>query len=63
MPVIIFEGPVMTREQKEELVKEFSAVASRITNIPQDKFITLIKESHPENVGTGAELLVNRLKG
>lgn len=62
MPVIIFEGPRMTIEQKEELVKEFSATASRLTKIPQDKFITLIKESDPENVGVGAELLINRQK-
>lgn len=62
MPVIIFEGPKITKEQKEELVTEFSAAASRITKIPREKFITLIKESDPENVGVGSELLVNMQK-
>lgn len=62
MPVIIFEGPKMTKEQKQELVKEISAIGSRITNLPQSAFITLIKESDPENVGVGYELLVDRKK-
>lgn len=62
MPVIIFEGPKMTKEQKQELVKEISAIGSRITNLPQSAFITLIKESDPENVGVGDELLVDRKK-
>ncbi|KJS16304.1 MAG: 4-oxalocrotonate tautomerase [Peptococcaceae bacterium BRH_c4b] len=62
MPVIIFEGPKMNKEQKEQLVQEFSAAASKITNIPQEKFITLIKENNPEDVGVGAELLVNMQK-
>lgn len=50
-------------KQKEQLVREFSDTASRVTNILRKKFITLIKESDPENVGVGSELLVNRQKG
>ena len=46
MPVIIFEGPKMTKEQKQELVKEFSAIGSRITNLPQSAFITLLNYPH-----------------
>jgi 4-oxalocrotonate tautomerase len=60
MPVILFEGPKMTKEQKEKLVKEFATAASNVTNIPVDKFVTLIKELPPENVGTGTDLLVNK---
>lgn len=63
MPVIIFEGPKMTRDQKEQLVKEFAATASKVTNIPAEKFVTLIKESSPEDVGVGTELLVNLKRG
>lgn len=62
MPVIIFEGPKMTKEQKEQLVQEFSAAASGITKIPQEKFITLIKECDPEDVGVGGKLLVDMQK-
>ncbi|MGI6064918.1 MAG: 4-oxalocrotonate tautomerase DmpI [Bacillota bacterium] len=62
MPVIIFEGPKMTKEQKEELVKEFATSASRITSIPPEAIVTLIKESNPENVGLGTTLLADKLK-
>lgn len=62
MPVITFDGPLLTKEQKEQLVKEFATAASRVTNMPVEKFITLIKVSDPENVGVGTELLVNRQK-
>ncbi|MDD2421211.1 MAG: tautomerase family protein [Heliobacteriaceae bacterium] len=62
MPVIMFEGPKMTREQKEELVRNFATVASRITNIPQEAFVTLIRENNPENVGVGTGLLIDKLK-
>ena len=40
-------------------MKEFAATGSRVTKIPQEKFVTLIKESDPENVGVRVELLVN----
>ncbi len=62
MPLIIFDGPQIKKEQKEQLVKEFTATASRITNIPKDAFIVLIKENNPENVGVGGELLANKHK-
>ncbi|WP_418790888.1 4-oxalocrotonate tautomerase DmpI [Phosphitispora sp. TUW77] len=62
MPVIIFEGPKMTKEQKEALVKEFANSASQITKIAPEAFVTLIKESDPENVGVGTILLADRVK-
>lgn len=62
MPVIVFEGPKITKEQKEELVKEFATSASRITNIPTEAFVTLIKESEPENIGLGTTLLANKIR-
>jgi len=63
MTVIIFEGPKMTRGHKEQLVKEFAATACKVTNMPVEKFVTLIKESSPEDVGMGTELLVNLKRG
>jgi len=62
MPVITFEGPKMTKEQKEELVREFCTAASRITKLPPEKFTTLIQEYNPENVGVGVQLLVDLQK-
>jgi len=63
MPVIIFEGPRLTREQKEQLVNEFASAAARITNLSPDKIITLIKENSPEDVGVGTQLLADTRRG
>lgn len=62
MPEIIFEGPKMEREKKAQLVREFTESASRITGIPQEAFIVLLKENDPENVGVGGQLLADRLR-
>lgn len=62
MPVIHFYGPKMTKEQKENLVKEFAATSSKVTNIPAEKFVTLIHEMGAEDVGNGTQLLVNTNK-
>lgn len=62
MPYISFEGPKLTKEQKAQLVKEISEVASGILNIPKDNFIVSIKESDPDNVGIGGELLSEKFK-
>lgn len=60
MPNIILDGPKMTREQKAQLVREFTETAGRILNIPTDAFIVTIKENSLENVGVGGRLLADR---
>jgi 4-oxalocrotonate tautomerase len=60
MPVITIEGPELTKEQKAELVKEFSETASRIMGLPVEAMITIIREVESENVGTGNILLCDR---
>lgn len=60
MPVITIDGPKLTKEQKTELVKEFSEVASKIMNLPVEAMITIIREVESENVGTGNILLCDR---
>ena len=62
MPVITIDGPKLTKEQKTELVKEFSEAASRIMNLPVEAMITIIREVESENVGTGNILLCDRTK-
>lgn len=57
MPHIVFDGPELSREQKKELVKNFTDTASKITNIPREAFVVMIKENDLENVGVGGELL------
>ncbi len=62
MPYIILEGPQMTKDQKSQLVKEFTDTASQILNFPKEAFTVLIKESSPDNVGVGGELLSEKMK-
>ncbi len=62
MPVIIFEGPKLTKEQKTELVKQFTEISQKITNIPKEAFIIIIKENPPENIGVGGTLLEEKFK-
>jgi 4-oxalocrotonate tautomerase len=62
MPVITIDGPKLTKEQKAELVKEFSEAASRIMGLPVEAIITIIREVESENVGVGNCLLCDRVK-
>lgn len=60
MPVITIDGPKLSKEQKAELVKEFSETASRIMGLPVEAIITIIREVEAENVGIGNILLCDR---
>jgi 4-oxalocrotonate tautomerase len=62
MPVITIDGPKLTKEQKAELVKEFSEAASRIMGLPVEAIITIIREVESENVGVGNCLLCDRVQ-
>ncbi len=57
MPVITMDGPKLSKEKKAELVKEFSQTASKITGIPVDAMVVIIREVDAENVGVGDCLL------
>jgi len=35
MPHIVFDGPELSKEQKKELIKNFTDTASKVTNIPK----------------------------
>lgn len=60
MPIITLEASHLKREQKVELVREFTATASRVLNIPADAFVVIIKENDMENIGCGGTLLADR---
>lgn len=62
MPIITFDGGHLNREQKAELVKEFSEVSARVTGIPQQAFVVIIRENDAENIGVGGELLADKYK-
>ncbi len=57
MPVITIEAGKMSKEQKATLVKELVSKASETLNIPEQAFVTLIRENEMDNVGNGTKLL------
>ncbi|MPW25651.1 4-oxalocrotonate tautomerase [Alkalibaculum sp. M08DMB] len=62
MPVITVEGSQMTKEVKALLVKELVTKASEVMNIPEQAFVTLIRENDFDNIGNGTSLLSERMK-
>ena len=62
MPVITVEAGQLTKEQKAKLAKVLTESASRITGIPEQAFIAVIKENNPDNIGVGGVLLSERHK-
>ncbi|MGE4283709.1 MAG: 4-oxalocrotonate tautomerase DmpI [Clostridia bacterium] len=60
MPVITIEMGKATKEQKAELVKGFVTKASEVLNIPEQAFVTLIRENDFDNIGNGTQLLSDK---
>ena len=57
MPVITLEAASLNREQKKQLVEEFTESAARNKNMPKAPFFVFLKENLPDNVGVGGILL------
>lgn len=57
MPVITIDIGKMDKDKKARLVREMTATASAVTQIPEDKFIVLINEMERDNIGVGGKLL------
>ena len=57
MPVITFEAGKMDKATKAKLIKELVQKASEITKIPEQAFVTLIKENEYDNIGNGTRQL------
>ncbi|MDT8716956.1 tautomerase family protein [Clostridium sp. 19966] len=60
MPVITLEAGKLNKEQKSQIVKEFTATASKVMNVPEQAFIVQIKENEQDNIGVGGKLLSDR---
>lgn len=56
MPVITLEAGTLNKEQKSQLVKEFTNTASKIMNVPEQAFIVLLRENNADNIGVGGML-------
>jgi 4-oxalocrotonate tautomerase family enzyme len=63
MPVITIDGPVLSFEKKEKLVKEVTQLVSDITSIPKEAYVIFIKENSYDNMGQGGILISEKLKG
>jgi 4-oxalocrotonate tautomerase len=57
MPVITVEAGKMDKAVKSRLIKELVAKAAEITKIPEQAFVTLIKENEYDNIGNGCKTL------
>ena len=55
MPYISVESGALSDEQKELLIKRLTEVSSEIMNVPQEFFVTTIKELPDENFGIGGK--------
>lgn len=51
MPVITMEVGTLPKEQKKDLVKRFTEVASEVTGIDKQYLIVVIREWPDENLG------------
>ncbi|MGM0497758.1 MAG: 4-oxalocrotonate tautomerase DmpI [Bacteroidota bacterium] len=61
MPVINIDGPNLTKEQKAELVEALVTQSSKIMKIPEEAFVTIIRENEMDNIGNGKELLSDKM--
>ncbi|ABR53924.1 4-oxalocrotonate tautomerase [Methanococcus vannielii SB] len=62
MPVITIDVGLVSNEQKEELIKEFTKKASEIIGLSEEKFVVFIREHGYENIGVGGVSLSISLK-
>jgi len=62
MPTIFFYGPELDKEKSREMIRSFTATASRLTGRPESSIVVYLRETSPENVGVGGELLEDRQK-
>ena len=57
MPYITVESGKLSDEQKELLIKRLTEVSSEIMNVPQEFFVTTIKELPYKNFGIGGKTI------
>lgn len=57
MPYISVESGFLTDEQKETLIKRLTETASEIMNVPQEFFVTTIKELPDKSFGIGGKTI------
>ena len=62
MPVLIYEGPELNPDQREEIVKGLTEVASKIMpEVPKQAFYVFLREHPEEKLGVGGLMLKDYL--
>jgi 4-oxalocrotonate tautomerase len=60
MPIITIEGPeIKDLDTRRALVRELTDAAAKAYGLSREKMIVLIRESTPERVAVGGQLLVD----
>ena len=57
MPYITVESGALSDKQKELLIKRLTEVSSEIMKVPQEFFVTTIKEVSDKNFGIGGKTI------
>ena len=61
MPIINVEGPpIQDMDRKREFVKELTTAAAKAFDFPAQKIIIMFRETRPDNVGVGGQLVSDR---
>ena len=63
MPYTQIDGPaIQDIETKRILVKEITDALEKAYKLPRETYVVIVREDHPENVGVGGELIIDREK-
>lgn len=63
LPIIRFDGPVLSKEKKAELAAKITRAAHEVLRtIPEQAFTVVIRENNPDNIAVGGQLLSERSK-
>lgn len=57
MPYITIESGTLSDIQKEQLIRRLTEISSEIMKIPQEFFVTTIKEVPDKNFGIGGKTI------
>jgi 4-oxalocrotonate tautomerase len=61
MPVIIIEGPrIADLAKKRKLARDVTAAASKAFALPTQSIVIILRETSPDCVATGGELICDR---
>ena len=63
MPIISVEGPpIKDIDRKRTFVAKLTDAAVEAFAFPKEKIIVMLRETRPDNVGVGGELVSDKLK-